>query len=89
MHPNFVESFKALDQKYRTNTEEFSPYYMLLFAWTAFWELRSTKAYESPVNYTDIKAYMDVMNITLCPSEVKAILFFDRSYYKYYQKYKL
>lgn len=87
MHENFVESFKALDQKYRTNTEGFKPYYMLYLAWAAFWEIRATKPRENPITHVDIKAYMETMNVDLSPSEVKVILRLDNSYYNSIKKH--
>ena len=88
MHPNFVESFKRLEDKFRMFAEDFRPHLLLRIAWDSFWEIRMTKALENQINHADIKAYCDTMRIDLSPDEVRLILGWDRLYYKYYNKYQ-
>lgn len=89
MHENFVESFKKMEEKFKKFTEEFQPIYLLRFAWIAFWELRQTKVFESPITHLDIKSYTEVMCVDINPQEARLILGWDRLYYKYMNKYEV
>lgn len=50
-----------------------------LYKW--FFELRTTKAHESPINFTDIQAFQEVRRIELMNWMIEVIFRWDKIYY--------
>lgn len=56
------------------------PPFVNLYQW--FFELRTTKAHESPINFVDIQAFQEVRGIELTNWMVDTIFRWDKLYYK-------
>lgn len=81
-HPLFLE----MHEKYRFVS--YRPPYILKNAWATYWDVRNTKAVETPITHQDILAYITLMRRELLPIEVELIFGWDDCYYKYYHKYR-
>jgi len=81
----FLSGFQELEDKYKF--VEYAPPYFIKKAWDINQEIRSVKPFESPINYTDLYHYQQMMRIEISPSEVRLILLWDTLWYKYYNKY--
>lgn len=89
MHPDFIESFLKMHENYLSNTDNFKPNSLLTLAWTTFWEIRKTKPLDVPISHLDLWAYQQCTNIELTPSEVRIVLSWDGTYYKFAKQYGL
>lgn len=81
----FLEGIKELEEQFKY--VEYTPPSIIRKAWDAFWSIRNTKIPETPVCHQSIYYYSKVMRIELSPYEVKLILSWDDSWYKYYKQY--
>lgn len=49
--------------------------------YVTFWEIRVTKAHESPINHQDLKSWCDLRGVFLDNWCIDTILEWDRAYY--------
>ena len=59
---------------------------ILLTAWNAFWQIRSTLVYENPINHTHLAAYSGFAPLTY--EQVNTVLKFDQTWYQHKERPK-
>lgn len=78
-----IEHIKLKVKEY----EPFDPPQCMHNVWNAFWQVRNTKAYETPICHQDLYYLMKVVGITLHAPEVRAVFTLDQAWYRAYEKY--
>lgn len=78
-----IELIRAKVKEY----EPFEPPAIMSQVWTGFWQIRNTKAFETPINHTDVYYFTRVMGIEYEQWEVRGLFALDRAWYAAYDKY--
>lgn len=52
----------------------------------SFWEIRHTKSIEYPIDFKDILAYTQLMEVKLIPNEIRLLLTLDANFRDQYYK---
>lgn len=75
LHPAFHNIYHELAAKYKRVS--YNPPTHLVPTWTAWRELRRTKNPREMIDYRDINAYFEVMDMRLSPHYVRLLLEYD------------
>jgi len=66
---------------------DYVPIPSLIPIWDAYWEIKNTKTYDSPITHTDILSYQTLMKWEMSIVEVRQLLKWDREWYKAYTEH--
>ena len=83
---SFTEVYESMKADYEAQTYKPAP--PVKYCYDSFWKIRMTKAFESPINHTDLSHFQELNRIVLNIWEVDAILKFDSAYYHFAKKHK-